>query len=125
MKIIATDHSPAAIGPYSQAIVHDGLVHCSGQIALTPGKDGLQGHDAAAQARVALQNLSAVLAAAGSGLDRVLKANIYLVDMAEFPKVNAVYAEFFGDWRPARACVQVAALPKGALFEMDCVAAVR
>jgi len=121
---IATDAAPAAIGPYSQAIRAGGWLHCSGQIALAPGGAELVGAgDVAAEARQALTNLRAVLEAGGAGLDRVVKATVYLVDMADFPRVNAVYEEFFADHRPARACVAVAALPKGARVEVDAVAA--
>ena len=125
MKPVHTDQAPAAIGPYSQAIVHGGVVYASGQIAIVPGVPDLMDGDAATQARQALTNLRAVLEAAGSGLDRVLKATVYLVDMADFPRVNAVYAEFIGDWRPARATVAVAALPAGARVEVDAIAALR
>ncbi len=121
---VHTDRAPAAIGPYSQAVVHDGLVWCSGQIALDPATGELVGgDDAAAQARQVLDNLQAVLQAAGTDLDRVLRATVYLVDLADFGAVNEVYAERFGGARPARACVQVAALPRGARVEIDCVAA--
>lgn len=124
MKPVHTDRAPAAIGPYSQAIVHGGVVYASGQIALPAAGGTLLGDDAATQARQALTNLRAVLEEAGSGLDRVMKATVYLVDMADFPHVNAVYAEFMGDWRPARATVAVAALPAGARVEIDAIAAV-
>ena len=124
MRPIHTDQAPAAIGPYSQAIVHDGLVYCSGQVALTPQGEWCRG-TAAEEARQALTNLSGVLNAAGAGLDTVLKVTVYLQDMGEFAAVNAVYTEFFGDHRPARACVQAAALPGDARVEMDCVAFLR
>jgi 2-iminobutanoate/2-iminopropanoate deaminase len=121
MRPVQTDQAPAAIGPYSQAIVHDGLVYASGQIGLTPlggWETGLSG-----ETRQALDNLSAVLQAAGSSLSRALKVTVYLADMADFSEVNKIYAEYFSDHRPARACVQAAALPKGARVEIDCVAA--
>ena len=122
---IQTESAPAAVGPYSQAIVAGGLVHCSGQVAFDPATMELVGDTAAAQAERAIQNLCAVLAAAGSSPERVLKCNLYLVDMGEFAAVNEVYARTFGeDTPPARACIQAAALPKGALFEIDCVALV-
>ena len=124
MNIIQTAQAPAAIGPYSQAIVHDGLVYCSGQIGIKPDGSWVDGGPAE-EATQALQNLAAVLEAAGSGLDRALKVTVYLKDLGDFGTVNAVYATAFGDHRPARACVQAAALPKDALVEIDCVAALR
>lgn len=123
MERVHTDEAPQAVGPYSQAMRHDGLVWASGQVALDPATGELVGgDDTAAQARQALTNLRAVLKAAGSGLERVLKAQVWLVDMGDFAAVNEVYAEFFGDHRPARACVAVRALPKGARVEIDAVA---
>jgi 2-iminobutanoate/2-iminopropanoate deaminase len=121
MRLVQTDQAPAAIGPYSQAIVHDGLVYASGQIGLSPLGEWQTG--LSAETRQALDNLSAVLQAAGSSLSRALKVTVYLADMADFNEVNKIYAEYFGDHRPARACVQAAALPKGARVEIDCVAA--
>jgi len=122
---VQTAAAPAAIGPYSQAIVAAGLVHCSGQVALDPLSGELQGSTAAEQARVALANLSAVLQAAGSGMDRVLKCNVYLTDLEDFGAVNEVYARAFeGEIPPARACVEVSRLPKDAKVEIDCVARV-
>src|SRR5688572_21726951 len=124
--IVRTDCAPAAIGPYSQAVVHGGLVYCSGQIALDPTTQALAPGGVEAQARRALENLAGVLAAAGTSLASALRLTVYLTDMADFPKVNPVYAEFFpGDAPPARATVAVAALPKGALIEIDCIAALR
>ncbi len=122
---IATDAAPAAIGPYAQAIQAGELVFCSGQIGLVPGTRSLSGEDVGSQTRQALQNLSAVLAAGGSGLDRVLQTTVYLLDMADFAAMNQVYEELFGDWKPARATVAVAGLPLGARFEISCVAARR
>ncbi len=122
---INTPDAPAAIGPYNQAVVGGGLVHCSGQIALDPATGELVGDDAVTQAEQALKNLGAVLEAAGSSYSRVLKCNVYLEDMGDFAAVNEVYARFFnGEDAPARACVEAAGLPKGALFEVDCVALV-
>jgi 2-iminobutanoate/2-iminopropanoate deaminase len=123
--IVRTDCAPAAIGPYSQAVVHGELVYCSGQIALDPTTQALAPGGVEAQARRALENLAGVLAAAGTSLASALRLTVFLTDMADFPKVNAVYAEFFpGDAPPARATVAVAALPKGALIEIDCIAAI-
>jgi 2-iminobutanoate/2-iminopropanoate deaminase len=124
MNIVHTDIAPAAIGPYSQATVHGGLVYTSGQVALRPGVSGLIGATAAEQARVALENLAAVLVAAGSGLGHVLKVTVFLADMNDFPDVNAVYAEAFGDHRPARSTVEVSRLPLDARVELDCIAVV-
>lgn len=125
MQIISSDKAPKAIGPYSQAIAHGGLVWCSGQIALDPATGGMVGAgDVRAEATQALKNLAAVLAEAGTGFDRVVKVTIFLMDMADFAVVNEVYAAAMGYARPARATVQVAGLPKGARVEIDCVAAV-
>ena len=121
--IVSTDGAPAAIGPYSQGVKGAGLVHCSGQIAKDPATGEVIGDDAATQAEGALRNLQAVLEAAGSSLDKVLKCTVFLVDMGEFAAVNEVYGRYFsGDSPPARATVEVSGLPKGALFEIDCVA---
>jgi 2-iminobutanoate/2-iminopropanoate deaminase len=120
---IQTDSAPAAIGAYSQAIVAGGLVHCSGQVALDPTSGELRGDTAAEQAELALANLSAVLQAAGASLGQVLKCNVYLTNLDDFAAVNEVYARAFeGGVPPARACVEVSRLPKGALVEVDCVA---
>lgn len=120
---VATEAAPAAIGPYAQAIEAGGLVYCSGQIGLVPGTRALAGDDIESQTRQALQNLSAVLEAAGSGLDRVVSTSVFLIDMADFPAMNKIYEEAFGGWTPARATVAVAALPMGARFEIACIAA--
>jgi len=122
LNVIHTDSAPKAIGPYNQAVVHAGLVYCSGQIALDPRSGQLVGTSAAEQATQVLQNLVAVLAAAGSGPDKVLKTTIFLVDMNDFAAVNEVYAKVFATHKPARATVAVAALPKGARVEIDCIA---
>ena len=123
--IVATDRAPAAIGPYSQAVVHGREVWCSGQIAIDPATNEFQGGDVAAQAERVMENLAAVLEAAGSGLAHVLRCTIYLVSMDDYAAVNQVYgAAFAGAEPPARACVAVAGLPKGARVEIDCVAAI-
>ena len=120
---VTTPSAPAAIGPYSQAIVAGGLVHCSGQIALDPATGALVPGDVSAQAERVLANLTAVLAAAGSSPARAVKCTVYLKSMSDFAAVNAVYARHFpGDTPPARATVAVADLPKGALVEIDCTA---
>lgn len=121
---VSTDCAPAAIGPYSQALVHAGLVWCSGQIPLDPTTGQVVEGGVDVQARQVLANLDAVLAAAGSDRTRVLKCTVYLRDMADFSAVNAVYADYFGATRPARATVAVAGLPRDVRVEIDCVAAV-
>jgi 2-iminobutanoate/2-iminopropanoate deaminase len=120
---VSTPAAPGAIGPYSQAIVHAGLVYCSGQVALDPKKGELVAGGVEAETRQVLTNLGAVLAAAGSSLARVLKTTVYLKSMEEFAQMNTVYATFFRDAPPARATVEVARLPKDARVEIDCVAA--
>ncbi len=122
MNIVHTEAAPAAIGPYSQAIVAAGMVFCSGQVAIDPGTGAVCTGDVTEQTRVALRNLAAVLDAAGSGLHRVVKTTVYVASMDDFPRMNAVYAEVFGDTRPARACVEVSRLPKDVAFEVDAIA---
>ncbi|MFN2519581.1 MAG: RidA family protein [Candidatus Limnocylindria bacterium] len=123
MRTAASDDAPAAIGPYSQALVFGDLVFCSGQVALEPRTGALVEGDARAQTARALDNLSAVLRAAGSDLSRVLKTTVYLTDLGDFEAMNDVYGSRFGAHRPARATVGVASLPKGARVEIECVAA--
>ena len=120
--MIRTDNAPAPIGPYSQAILAGNELFCSGQIAIDPSTGELTGNDAAAQAEQVLKNLSAVLQAAGMQFSNVVKTTIYLVDMNDFAAVNAVYAKAFDASKPARSTVAVAALPKGALVEIDAIA---
>ncbi|MGH7614951.1 MAG: RidA family protein [Gemmatimonadales bacterium] len=123
LNTVATDAAPRAIGPYSQAIVMDGLVFTAGQVALDPQTSELVGETAAEQTEQVLKNLTAVLAASGSSLGRVLKTTVYLADMADVAAMNDVYAKHFGDHRPARSTVQAAGLPKRALVEIDAIAA--
>lgn len=121
--VVTTGDAPAAIGPYSQAVVVGGtVVYCSGQVALDAATGELVGDTVGEQTRRALENLGAVLAAAGSSFDRVVKVTAYLTDMADFPEFNDVYGEFFTAEPPARATVGVAALPKGARVEVECIA---
>lgn len=120
--IIRTDKAPAPIGPYSQAILTEGELFCSGQIAIDPASGELTGGGAAAQADQALRNLGAVLEAAQMGFDNVVKTTIYLIDMNDFAAVNQVYARYFDASKPARSTVAVAALPKGARVEIDAIA---
>ena len=125
MTPVSTTSAPAAIGPYSQAMVHNGLVWCSGQVAFDPATGELIQGDVQDETRQVLANLAAVLAEANSGLDRVLRATVFIQDMNDFGAINAIYAEAFGDHRPARACVEVARLPKDVRVEISVVAAVR
>ena len=120
--VILTPHAPAAVGPYSQAIKANGFVYTAGQLGLDPQTGAFAGADVAAQARQAMQNLKAILAAAGSDMSRVVKTTIFLVDMGDFKAVNAIYGEYFEGAPPARSTVQVAALPLGGLVEIEAVA---
>jgi 2-iminobutanoate/2-iminopropanoate deaminase len=122
LQVIRSDQAPNAIGPYSQAIRVGSFIHTAGQIALNPRTGELEGNDIEAQTRRVLQNLSAVLEAAGSGLSRAIKTTVFMQDLGEFARMNAVYAEFFPENPPARSTVQVAALPRGAKIEIECVA---
>ncbi|MEK7465934.1 MAG: RidA family protein [Planctomycetota bacterium] len=121
-KTVSTPGAPQAIGPYSQAVVMDGWVFASGQIPLDPATGQMVAGDTGAQTRRALENLKAVLAAAGSGLDRVVKTTVYLKDMNDFAAMNAAYAEYFAKDPPARATIQAARLPKDAAVEIDVIA---
>ena len=126
MREIRSERAPDPVGPYSQAIEHGGLVFASGQIPLDPATGELVGGEIEQQTEQVLKNLAEVLAAAGTSLDRVLRTTVYLVDLALFPRVNAGYAEHFtSEPQPARATVQVAALPLGAEVEIDAVATTR
>ena len=122
--IVSTDNAPKAIGPYSQAVVHAGLVYCSGQIPLDPKSNALVEGGIAEQTERVLENLRAVLEASGSGLQHVLKTTVYLLDMSEFSAMNEVYGRYFSDRPPARATVQAARLPRDVRVEIDCIAAV-
>jgi 2-iminobutanoate/2-iminopropanoate deaminase len=124
LKTIATEQAPRAIGPYSQAVVWQGLAFLSGQIALDPATSQVVEGDIAAQTERVLENLKAVLEACGSSLARVLKTTVYLKDLAEFPRMNEVYARYFPHHPPARATVEVARLPRDVRVEIDAVAAV-
>ena len=121
-SVVSTSAAPAAIGPYSQAITADPFVFASGQIPLVPGTGALAGEDITSQTHQALKNLKAVLEAAGSSLDQVVKTTVFIVDMAQFTEVNRLYAEYFADKAPARSCVEVSKLPKGSLLEIEAIA---
>ena len=121
---VHTDAAPKAIGPYSQAIVHNGTAYLSGQIPLDPASGQIVAGDIAVQTERVLENLKAVLAAANSSLDKVLKTTVFLADMADFPAMNEVYGRYFSDNKPARSTVQAARLPRDAKVEIDCIAIV-
>ena len=121
MKTVSTTQAPQAIGPYSQAMIVDGMLYTSGQIGLTP--DGkLVGEGIAEQTEQVLKNLSAVVAEAGGSLDDVIKTTIFLADMDDFAAVNKIYAEYFGNHKPARSTVAVRTLPLGVKVEIECIA---
>lgn len=121
-KVIRTDAAPKAIGPYEQAIRINGLVFTAGQIALDAKTGNLIDGGVAAQTRQVLENLKSILKASGSSLDRVVKATVFLKDMADFGAMNEVYAEYLGEAKPARSTVAVSALPRAALVEIDLIA---
>ncbi len=121
-KTVSTENAPAAIGPYSQAIIHNDLVYCSGQIPLDPETMQIVGDTAAAQAEQVMKNLSAVLAEAGSDFSKVIKCSIFLDDMGDFGDVNTVYGGYFETDPPARETVAVQTLPKEVLVEISCIA---
>lgn len=123
MEKIYTKNAPEAIGPYSQAVKINGMVYTSGQIAIDPKSGEIEGADITAQTMQVMKNLSAVLEAAGSSLDKTVKTVCFLSDMADFAAFNAVYGEYFTS-KPARSCVAVKALPKNALVEVEVIAAV-
>jgi 2-iminobutanoate/2-iminopropanoate deaminase len=120
--VIAAPNAPKAIGPYSVAIQTDNMVFCSGQIGIDPATGDLVAVDVEVQTRQVLTNLKNVLAAAGTSLEKVVKTTVFLRDMADFPKMNAIYAEFFSENPPARSTIAVAGLPKGGLVEIEAIA---
>jgi len=122
MTVVSTEKAPKAIGPYSQAIVSGELVFTSGQIPLDPGTQQMVTGDIRAQTERVMENLAAVLAAAGSGFEKVVKATIFVADLNDFATVNEIYGKRFPKDPPARSTVQVAALPKGARVEIDLIA---
>lgn len=122
---IRTDRAPRAIGPYSQAVQTDGLIFVSGQLPVDPATGQMVKGDIQAQTRMVMENIRSILEAAGSSLGAVVKTTIYVKDLAAFDAINAAYAEFFAEPFPARACVQVARLPKDADVEIEAVALTR
>jgi 2-iminobutanoate/2-iminopropanoate deaminase len=123
-KIVQTDKAPAAIGPYSQGVIANGFLFTAGQIALDPATGQVVAGDVRAQTERVMSNLAAVLAAAGTAWKDVVKTTVFLHDMNDFPVVNEVYGKALGDARPARSTVQVSALPRGVLVEIEAVVAV-
>ena len=121
---VNTNKAPAAIGPYSQATVHGGVIYVSGQLPICPETGELSQGDIAQQTHLVMSNLAAIVEAAGSNMDNLLKATILLTDMSHFAQVNEVYAKFFTGSPPARICYQVTALPKGADVEIDAICSV-
>ena len=121
-KIVATDKAPAAIGPYAQANIIGDLVITSGQIPIDPATGNLVEGDIEAQTKQVFENLKAVLEAAGSGLDKIVKTTCFMENMNDFAKMNEVYASFFSGDYPSRSAVEVAKLPKGALIEIEAIA---
>lgn len=122
MTPITTEQAPAAIGPYSQAIVANAMVYCSGQIPINPASGNIESEAIAAQTTQVLSNLRAVLTAAGSCMDKVVKTTIFLTDLNDFQIVNSIYAEAFGTHKPARSTVQVVRLPRAAKIEIEAIA---
>lgn len=123
-EIVSTENAPGAIGPYSQAVKTGNMVFCSGQIPIDPATGEFVSNDVAEQTEQVLKNLSAVLEAAGTGLNNVVKTTVFLADMNDFTAMNEVYAKYFSDNKPARATVQAARLPRDARVEIECIAVV-
>lgn len=121
MEIISTKAAPAAIGPYSQAIVTGNLIYTSGQIPINPASGNIEAYDIASQTEQAIKNLKAVLEEAGSSLEKVVKTTCFLQNIQDFSTFNSIYEKYF-TLKPARSCVEVAALPKGALVEIEVIA---
>ncbi|MDD2455197.1 MAG: RidA family protein [Kiritimatiellae bacterium] len=122
MRIVSTPDAPEAIGPYAQAAEAGGMIYCSGQLPINPATGMIEVAGAAEQTMRVLLNLRAVLEAAGSGLDKVVKTTVYLTDLGDFPSMNKVYGEMFANHKPARATVQVARLPKSSKVEIEAIA---
>jgi len=123
MKAIIAEKAPAAIGPYSHAVIHGGMVYCSGQIPLDPGTMEIKGTTIEEQTQQVMENMKTVLAACGSGLDRIVKATIFLDTMDDFMGMNNIYEAALEGHKPARSAFEVGRLPKDALVEIECIAA--
>ena len=121
-EVVSTELAPKALGPYSQAIKAGGMVYTSGQIPIDPATNTIEAVTIEDQTRQVIKNLAEVLKAAGSGLDKVVKTTVFISDMNDFAAINAVYAEMFGDTKPARSCVQAARLPKDVKIEIEAIA---
>ena len=124
METIATEKAPAALGPYSQAIKANGMIYCSGQIPISPATGTIEALTIEDQTAQAITNLKNVLEKAGSSLAKVVKTTVFIKNMNDFVALNKVYAELFGETKPARSCVEVARLPKDVLVEIECIAEV-
>ena len=124
LNLIATNNAPAAVGPYSQAVSHDNVLYVSGQLGLNPETMSLA-EGFAAQAKQSLSNLAAILEEAGCAVNDIVSVDVFLTDMAEFSTLNEIYADFMQDHKPARAAIQVTALPLGGLVEIKCVARIK
>ena len=124
METVSTENAPGAIGPYSQAVKTGNLVFCSGQIPIDPATNEFVSDDVAEQTEQVLKNLSAVLEAAGTALNKVVKTTVFLADMNDFAAMNEIYAKFFDTNKPARATVQAARLPRDARVEIECIAVI-
>jgi len=122
MDIVSTDKAPAALGPYSQGIKANGMVYCSGQIPINPATGRIEAETIEEQTVQSITNLRNVLERAGSSLSKVVKTTVFIKNMDDFAALNKVYAEMFGDTKPARSCVEVARLPKDVLVEIECIA---
>lgn len=123
-QLLYTQNAPDPVGPYSQAVIYNGLVYCSGQIAIHPESGDLITDSIEAETRQVLDNLSAVLEAAGSSLEQVIKVSVFVADISQFDAINVVYDTYFSRSKPARALVEVAKLPKGVNIEVEAIAAV-
>ncbi len=122
IETVSTEKAPKALGPYSQALKAGGFVFCSGQIPINPATGAIEAATIEEQTRQAISNLRNVLEKAGSSLSRVVKTTVFIKDMNDFAALNGVYAEMFGDTKPARSCVEVARLPKDVKVEIECIA---
>ena len=122
IKTVSTENAPKALGPYSQALRAGGFIWCSGQIPINPATNAIEAVTIEEQTRQAISNLRNVLEAAGSSLANVVKTTVFIKDMNDFAALNGVYAEMFGETKPARSCVEVARLPKDVKVEIECVA---